>query len=96
MGESVDPAPYDDWPLNTLMAKREHESWGDFIGFMRMEPAMFHELLMRLTQRLNKVDTNWWKALEPDLKSAVTLQLQLQRPGLHLLRAPQHHLHVPD
>jgi hypothetical protein len=58
----------------TLMAELERESRGDFIGFMRMEPAMFHELLMRLTPRLTKADTNWRKALEPGLKLAVTLR----------------------
>ena len=58
----------------TLMAELERESRGDFIGFMRMEPAMFHELLMRLTPRLTKVETNRRKALEPGLKLAVTLR----------------------
>ena len=58
----------------TLMAELERESLGDFICFMRMEPAMFHELLMRLTLRLTKADTNWQKVLEPGLKQAVTLR----------------------
>ena len=37
-----------------LMAELERESWGDFVGFMRLDPEMFHELLMRLTPRLTK------------------------------------------
>ena len=56
------------------MAELECESRGDFIGFMRMEPAMFQELLMRLTPKLTKAYTNWRKALEPGLKLAVTLR----------------------
>ena len=39
-----------------------------------MEPAMFHELLQWLTPRLMKADTNCRKALEPELKLAVTFQ----------------------
>lgn len=58
----------------TLMAELELESHGDFRGFMRMEPGMFHELLTRLTPRLTKVDTNFRKALEPGLKLAITLR----------------------
>ena len=55
------------------MAELEYESQGDLIGFMRMEPATFHELLMRLSPRLTTADTNWRMALEPDLKLAVAL-----------------------
>jgi len=58
----------------TLMAELERESRGDFVGFMRIDPEMFHELLMRLTPRLTKADTNFRKALEPGLKLAVTLR----------------------
>lgn len=57
-----------------LMAELDRESHGDFRGFLRMEPAMFHELLTRLTPRLTKVDTNFRKALEPGLKLAITLR----------------------
>ena len=35
---------------DTLMVEPEHESHGDLGGVMRMEPALFHELFMRLTQ----------------------------------------------
>ena len=58
---------------NTLMAELERKFWGDFIGFMRKELGLFHELLMRLTPRLTKGKTNWRKALEPGLMLAVTL-----------------------
>ena len=37
-----------------LMAELERESEGDFKAFLRMEPAMFHELVQRLSPRLTK------------------------------------------
>jgi len=55
------------------MAELEKESWGDFTGFMRMEPAIFHEILMRLNPSLTKVDNNWQKTLEPGLNLAMML-----------------------
>ena len=42
-----------------LMADLERQSRGDFVGFIRMDPEMFHELLMRLPRKLTKADTNW-------------------------------------
>ena len=39
-----------------------------------MDPAMFHELLQRMTPRLMKTDMNCHSALEPDLKLAMTLR----------------------
>lgn len=30
-----------------LMAELQRESQGDFVGFMRMDPELFHELLQR-------------------------------------------------
>ena len=57
-----------------LMVELERESHGDFKNYLRMEPAMFHELLQRVTPRLTKRDTNFRKALEPGLKLAITLR----------------------
>jgi hypothetical protein len=37
-----------------------------FFNFLRMEPAMFDELLQRVGPRIQKKDTGWRKALEPD------------------------------
>ena len=37
-----------------LMGELEREAQGDFKSFLRMEPAMFHELLQRLTPALSK------------------------------------------
>ena len=57
-----------------IMAELERESKGDFVAYLRMEPAMFHELLQRMTPRLSKKDTKWRKALNPGLRLAVTLR----------------------
>ena len=45
----------------------------DFTNFMRMEPAIFHEIFLKLTLRHTKDDTKYCKALEPGLKLAVAL-----------------------
>lgn len=60
--------------FENLMAELERESQGDFVAYLRMEPAMFHELVQRLTPRLTKQDSNWRKSLNPGLKIAVTLR----------------------
>jgi hypothetical protein len=57
-----------------LMIELQREAHGDFTGFIRMDPVMFHELLVRLTPRLTKQDTHMRRALEPGLKLAVTLR----------------------
>ena len=50
-----------------LMRELERESQGDFTNYMRMEPRMFHELLLRLTPRLTKMDAHYRRALQPGL-----------------------------
>jgi hypothetical protein len=55
-----------------LMVKLEREDQGDFINFLRMEPAILHELVQRLTPRLTKQTTRLRKPLEPGL--AITLR----------------------
>ena len=61
------------------MAELKRECHGDFVAYLRMEPAMFHELIKRLTPRLTKKDTNLRRCLSPGLKLAVTLRyLQLE------------------
>ena len=90
-----------------LMVELERESHGDFKNYLRMEPAMLHELLQRVTPRLTKRDTNFRKALEPGLKLASSwpqagLKLptlpgqreQLSQPGILVQGAPQQHLKV--
>jgi hypothetical protein len=57
-----------------LMMELERESHGDFKGYMRMEPVMFHELVDRLTPRIQKRKTNCRSPLSPGLRLAVTLR----------------------
>lgn len=57
-----------------LMRELEQESHGDFTNYMRMEPRMFHELLIRLSPRLTKQDTKFRRPLEPGLKLAIALR----------------------
>ncbi len=41
--------------------------------FVRCEPAMFQEMVDRLTPLICKLDNNYCKALDPGLKVAITL-----------------------
>ena len=50
------------------------ESEGDFVWVMRMEPEMFREILMRVSERIRKQTTKFRKPLEPGLKLAITLR----------------------
>ena len=45
-----------------------------FKNFMRMDPAMFKELLARVGSRIEKEDTFWRRALDPGLKLVITLR----------------------
>ncbi len=45
-----------------------------FQNFIRCEPAMFQEMVDRLTPLISKLDTNYHKALDPGLKVAITLR----------------------
>jgi hypothetical protein len=56
-----------------LMAELEAEDQQAFTGMTRMDPAMFHEIVERLTPRIEKPDTNCRRALVPGLKVAITL-----------------------
>ena len=55
------------------MVELERESRGDFVGFMRMPPAMFHDLVYRLSPRFTKT-ANFRVPHSPGLKLAVTLR----------------------
>ena len=70
---------------HNLMAELERESHGDFVSFLRMEPAMFYELLERITPRISKQTTNWRKPLDPGLKLAVTLRYLATGNSYHSL-----------
>ena len=65
------------------MQELERESQGDFTNYMRMEPCMFHELLLRVTPRLTKRDTNYRRALELGLKLAITLRYMATGNSYH-------------
>jgi len=56
----------------TIELRREDPS--SFHNFLRMTPAMFDELLDRLTPRLTKQDTFYREALQPGLKLALTIR----------------------
>ncbi len=44
-----------------------------FQNFVRCEPAMFQEMVERLTPIISKQDTDYRKAPDPGLKGAITL-----------------------
>ena len=39
----------------TLMEELQQESQGDFVSFLRIDPAMFHELLVRVSPIITKI-----------------------------------------
>jgi hypothetical protein len=57
---------------DTLMQELMRESHGDFKSFLHIEPAMFQELLVRVTPRISKSQESR-PPLEPGLKLAITL-----------------------
>jgi hypothetical protein len=57
-----------------LMRELENEDVRTFKNMLRMEPAMFKELLQRVCPRIEKSNTFWRKPLEPGLRLALTLR----------------------
>ena len=57
-----------------LMVELRNEDPRSFQNFMRMPPAMFDEIVQRLTPRITKATTNWRAPLDPGLKVALTLR----------------------
>lgn len=57
-----------------LMVEIRNEDPRAFQHFVRMPPAMFDEVVQRLTPRLTKQDTNYRVSLEPGLKVVITLR----------------------
>ena len=57
-----------------LMVELRNEDTRAFKHFMMMPPAMFDEVVQRLTPRLAKQNTNYRASLEPGLKVAITLR----------------------
>ena len=62
-----------------LMAELREEDVYIFRKFVRMDPEMFRELLLRLSPSLTKKDTWYRKALNPSLKLAITPLLGSRR-----------------
>ena len=60
------------------MMEINRECLEDFVNYMRMQPAMFFELLQRITPRIRK-STCYRKPLEPGLKLAITLRYLASR-----------------
>ena len=57
-----------------LMVELRNEDPRSFQNFMRMPPAMFDEIVQRLTPRITKKTTDWRAPLDPGLKVAITLR----------------------
>ncbi len=55
-----------------LMVELKVEDPAAFQNFVRFEPAMFQEVVDRLTPLITKTDTNCHKALNQGLKLAIT------------------------
>ena len=57
-----------------LMMEMTQEDPASFWNFLRMEPAMFRELLVRIGARLQRKTTLWRQPLDAGLKLAITLR----------------------
>ena len=68
-----------------LMVELRDEDIPAFKNFLRVEPAMFNELLNRLGERITKKDTWYRKALDPGLKLAITLCFLATGDSYHTL-----------
>ncbi len=55
------------------MVELRIEDPSSFQNFVRCEPAMFQEMVDRLTPLICKLNTNYRKALDPGLKVTITL-----------------------
>lgn len=69
---------------DTLMVELIRESKGDFKSFLRMEPEMFREILVRLTPRISK-SRERRPSLDPGLKLAITLRFLATGNSYHSL-----------
>ena len=74
LGEAMDRRRVEQGLNDRLMVELRNEDHKSFQNFMRMPPAMFDEIVERLTPRITKQTTNWGTPLEPGLKVALTLR----------------------
>jgi len=65
------------WTLARLMEELRVEDPQSFFNYLRMESAMFDELVQRVGPRIEKQDTNISKALPTGLKQAITVRLAI-------------------
>ncbi len=68
-----------------LMEELRVEDLRSFKNFLRMDPEMFQEVLLRLENRITKQDTFYRKALEPGMKLAITLRYLASGDNYHSL-----------
>lgn len=59
---------------HTLMVELEEEDPMSFKNFLRVEPLLFHELVARLTPRIERLDTNWRTCIPPGMQLAITMR----------------------
>ena len=57
-----------------LMVELYREDREDYQNFLRIKPDLFQELVERLGPLVKKKDTFWRKALNPELRIALTLR----------------------
>ena len=74
LGEAMDRRRVEQGLNDHLMVELRNEDHRSFQNFMRMPPAMFDEIVERLTPRITKQTTNWRTPLELGLKVALTLR----------------------
>ncbi len=70
----------------TLLTEMNREDVPAFRNYTRMDPDMFFKLVERLSPRIGKQDRcAYWKALQPHLKVAITLQYIATEDSYHSL-----------
>ncbi len=69
----------------TLLAEQNRENLPAFQKYTHMDPDMFFGLVDRLSPRIEKRDTWYWKSLQPGLKVAITLWYLVMGDSYHSL-----------
>ena len=59
-------------PYNRIMTELQNEDVAAFQNFIRMDPAMFQEILTRVGPRIEKFETWYHKAINPGCRLAIT------------------------
>ena len=59
---------------DTLISEIRVEDQGSFINFMRVTPALFDNLLDRITPTIQKEYTNFREPISPGMRLAITLR----------------------